>query len=79
MINYLSNIKALPAGIVILIIIFLVCLAFYFLPSIIAIARHKKQYVAIFMLNLFTGWTGIGWLSSLIWSVLKENSDTATA
>jgi ABC-type amino acid transport system permease subunit len=75
MINYFSNIKALPAGIVILILIFFVSLFVYFLPSIIAIARHKKQYIAIFLLNLFTGWTFIGWVGSLIWSVMKEKID----
>jgi len=75
MINYFSNIKALPAGIVILILIFFVSIFVYFLPSIIAIARHKKQYIAIFLLNLFTGWTFIGWVGSLIWSVMKEKID----
>jgi Superinfection immunity protein len=75
MINYFSNIKALPAGIVILVLIFFVSMFIYFLPSIIAISRHKKQYIAIFLLNLFTGWTFIGWVGSLIWSVMKEKVD----
>lgn len=42
----------------------------YFLPTIIAAARHKKQALAIFLLDLFAGWTGVGWLGALIWSVL---------
>jgi hypothetical protein len=48
----------------------------YFLPSIIAGGVHsggkKKNYAAIFTLNLLTGWTGIGWLVCLIWAICKD-------
>ena len=38
----------------------------YFLPSIVA---HKKVDAgAIQRLNLYLGWTGIGWIASLIWA-----------
>lgn len=47
----------------------------YFLPTIIALSRRKKQAAAIVLLNIFGGWTGVGWLVALIWSVLKEPSD----
>jgi len=33
---------------------------FYFLPSIIALARSKRNTLSIFLLNLFLGWTLIG-------------------
>jgi Superinfection immunity protein len=32
----------------------------YFLPAILA--RKKQQFVAILLLNIFLGWTFIGWL-----------------
>jgi hypothetical protein len=43
-------------------------LALYFLPSIIALARNKRDALAIFLLNLFLGWSVIGWFVALIWS-----------
>jgi hypothetical protein len=40
----------------------------YFLPTIIALSRGHLSTLAIFLLNLFLGWTLIGWLIALIWS-----------
>ena len=39
---------------------FVVSLALYFLPTIIAVARHHRNTLAIFLLNFFLGWTVIG-------------------
>lgn len=44
----------------------------YFLPSIIAIARSKRDTTAILVLNLLLGWTAIGWVIALVWA-LKED------
>lgn len=38
----------------------------YFLPSILAAARQTHNATGIFLLNLFLGWTGIGWLIAFI-------------
>jgi len=40
----------------------------YFLPTIVALARGHLSALAIFLLDLFLGWTLIGWLAALIWS-----------
>ncbi len=57
-------------------IIFLVVLSFalglYFLPTIIAVSANRKNKVAIFALNLFLGWTFIGWVGSLVWSLMRD-------
>ncbi len=42
--------------------------AMYFLPSIIALARSKRDILAIFLLNLFLGWSVIGWIVALVWA-----------
>ena len=47
---------------------FLLGLAFYFLPAIIAIVRDHRNKVAILLTNLLLGWTGIVWLVALIWA-----------
>ena len=50
---------------------FLLSLAFYFAPALIAYMRHHKNREAIGILNLIFGWTGIGWVLCLVWSILK--------
>ena len=39
---------------------------FYFLPAIIAAARHTHNSAAILLLNIFLGWTLIGWFIALV-------------
>jgi len=53
--------------------IMLVVLIFslYFLPFLIASLRRHKNILAIFLLNLTLGWTFLGWIAALIWSVMK--------
>ncbi|XBQ15827.1 MAG: superinfection immunity protein [Oceanicaulis sp.] len=41
----------------------------YFLPAFIAALRAHPDHLAIFFLNLFLGWTLIGWVVSLVWAV----------
>ena len=50
-----------------MITIFLVLI--YFLPFIVSIARKHPDSTAIFVLNLFLGWTFFGWVIALIWAV----------
>ena len=45
----------------------------YFLPSFIAFSRAHKDRFAIFLLNLFLGWTILGWVAVLIWSLKKAD------
>lgn len=47
-------------------------LAIYFIPSIIG--WGKKSSSGILLLNIFLGWTVLGWIGALIWAV---SSDTA--
>jgi hypothetical protein len=42
----------------------------YFLPTIFG--WQKKNHVAILMLNLFLGWTFIGWVIALVWACTKD-------
>ena len=49
-------------------LIVVVLLFLYFLPSINAMSRKHKNSDAILLVNLFFGWTVIGYLIALIWS-----------
>jgi hypothetical protein len=44
----------------------------YFLPTIIAFARNKRDTTSILLLNFFLGWTAIGWVIALIWAVKTD-------
>jgi hypothetical protein len=45
-----------------------IALLIYFFPAIVANRRQHHNALAIFMLNLFLGWTGLGWIGALIWA-----------
>lgn len=42
----------------------------YFLPAIIA--HNKRDFAAIFLVDLLFGWTVIGWIIALIWACSSE-------
>lgn len=44
----------------------------YFLPSILAFARNKRDIGAILLLNIFLGWTMIGWVVALVWAAKQD-------
>lgn len=44
----------------------------YFAPYIVARYNKKRNTVAIFVLNLFLGWTFLGWLLALVWAASKD-------
>jgi len=46
-----------------------ILVALYFLPTIVAYRRGHHNTLAIFFLNLFLGWTFIGWVVALVWGL----------
>ena len=40
----------------------------YFLPAFVAKFRSHNNTLAIGMLNLFLGWTFVGWVVALVWA-----------
>jgi Superinfection immunity protein len=47
----------------------LILLAVYFLPFLVALARHNVSTGGILVVNLLFGWTGIGWVLALVWAL----------
>jgi len=45
---------------------------FYLLPFAIAFHRKRANTGAIFTLNLFLGWSLIGWVVALVWALKAE-------
>ncbi len=50
--------------------LFILCAAcaIYFLPTIVASGRRHRNGGAIFIINLFFGWTLLGWVLALAWA-----------
>lgn len=47
----------------------------YFLPTFVATNRGHHNRAAIFILNLFLGWSFIGWVVALTWAMTRVDSD----
>lgn len=45
----------------------------YFVPFMVAKMRKHSKATAIGVLNLFLGWTGLGWIGALVWSFTENN------
>ena len=53
-------------------IIFFLIIAAYFIPFIIALIRDVRNKVSVFFLNLFLGWTVIGFFVLLFYASLTN-------
>ena len=50
---------------------FAFALALLFLPTLVAKSRNHPNTLPIFLVNLFFGWTFIGWAISLVWACTR--------
>lgn len=53
----------------------IITLLIYFVPSYIAIKKDHKSKAAIILLNIFLGWSVIGYIVALVWS-MSESKQT---
>jgi ABC-type multidrug transport system permease subunit len=56
------------------ILLVLILVMIYFLPSGIARSRKHQNILAIFALNLLVGWTFFGWVGALVWSLTSPKT-----
>jgi hypothetical protein len=59
-----------PADFVLATVFGLIGLVIYFLPTFIGMS--KRNGCAIFVLNLLLGWSFVGWVAALVWSLTKD-------
>jgi len=59
-------------GMITFILMMVLAAGVYFLPSIIAASVNKKAGCAIFVVNLFFGWSLIGWVVALAWALVPD-------
>ena len=66
-------------GILILgLVVFAVLVVLYFLPAIIASKRNHSNVASISILNLFLGWTFLGWIGALVWAFSDNTRERET-
>lgn len=59
-------------ALIFLVIIFGIGGGIYFLPAIVAKVRNQKNFISILILNLFLGWSLIGWVVALVWAFKED-------
>ena len=65
-------------GFIVAIMALLVALAvgalIYIVPAVLAFHNRKRNAIAIAALNLFLGWTLVGWVAALVWALTVEDT-----
>lgn len=65
----LYNFPNILTGVLFVVLLFII----YFLPAFIAGYRTHKDHTNILLVNMFFGWSFVGWIVVLIWALSKEN------
>jgi hypothetical protein len=60
-------------------IMWLLVLAVYFIPTIVGYVNHQPNAQSIAVLNIFLGWTLVGWVVALAWAFAAQKKATETA
>jgi Superinfection immunity protein len=52
-----------------LIVLFVISFVFYWVPTVVALVRAVPNRASVIVINLFLGWTLIGWVVALSMAV----------
>lgn len=55
-------------------IVLLILAALYFTPTLVARRRKAKALAGIAIINIFLGWTFVGWVVALAWAACGETT-----
>ncbi len=62
------------------ILLVLVGMVVYFVPCLVGSRRNHRNAMPIFILNLFLGWTFVGWVGAMGWAMTDNvKADAPTA
>jgi len=75
--NHLTFLISMPGGSEWMLILVLF-IPLYFLPSIVAGSRKHPNVGPIVVVNLLLGWTFIGWVGALIWGLSSTGTQGTT-
>ena len=60
-------------------IVLILILGLYFVPTFVAGSRTHPNTNAIMALNILLGWTLLGWVAALVWSITNSGPALAIA
>ena len=60
-------------------VLFVICLAIYLAPTMVAAKRDHNNGLAIFVFNIFLGWTFLGWVIALVWACTSNVNEKESA
>jgi hypothetical protein len=58
-----------------MIVAFALVVAIYFVPTMIAYTRKHERKGTILLVDLFLGWTLVGWWFALIWAIIGKREE----
>lgn len=70
---------AVPLALLTTGIFILLAMGLYFAPTIGAVLFKHRNVAAIGILNLFLGWTLLGWVAALVWAFTDNRKSPPTA
>ena len=70
----MTNSQTVFLEIILILLVIAILLYLYFIPTLVAINKKHLNYLSIFVINLFLGWTIIAWVIALAWAVSKEKA-----
>lgn len=56
-------------------IMLVISVGFYIIPTVVAAVRKHQNVAAIAALNLLLGWTLLGWVVAMVWSLTATSCD----
>jgi len=56
----------------VILMILVIAIAIHFLPIILAYGRNAANFWGIVVINVFLGWTFLGWVIALTWAVTAK-------
>ena len=65
----LANLDGISLWPVLLVLFVAACV--YLLPSVVAASTRHRHTGLIVMLNVFLGWTIVGWLVAFVWALIN--------
>ena len=58
------------------VVLYAAALVVYFVPGFVIIIRKHPHGTPILLLNVFLGWTFVGWVIALIWASMPLKDET---
>jgi len=63
--------------VLVFVIMLVISFLIYFMPSFVASSKKHKNFTGVLLLNVFLGWTFLGWVAALVWSVQTQDKQKA--